>query len=61
MLVTKNTRAKRTGQWIGCPYCPALHHVYHFAWSELTCTCCETSVPKLQWHLHETKFKPAKV
>jgi uncharacterized protein (DUF983 family) len=51
MLVTKNTRAKKDGSYISCPHCPAVELVHHFAWSELTCTCCEKSVPKLDWQL----------
>jgi ribosomal protein S27E len=51
MLVTKNTRAKKDGTYIGCPSCPNMQRVYHFAWSELTCTCCKKSVPKQQWEL----------
>jgi hypothetical protein len=61
MLVTKNTRAKKDGSYISCPHCPAVELVHHFAWSELTCSYCKTSVPKTEWELLVTNFKSANV
>jgi len=49
--VTKYTRAGREGKCIECPDCQNQAVVWHFAWSALTCSECETSYPKYEWKI----------
>jgi len=47
--VTGKTRAPKQGKIIACPHCMECSRVYHFAWSGLQCSHCETMVDKSQW------------
>ena len=51
MNVTRYTRAGREGKCIECPECQNQAVVWHFAWSALTCSECETSYPKYEWKI----------
>ena len=48
-LITRHTRAPRTGAFIRCPYCQNVSLVRHFSWSALGCQHCGESVPKASW------------
>ena len=51
MNVTRYTRAGREGKCIECPNCQNQAVVWHFAWSALTCSECETSHDKYDWKI----------
>lgn len=48
-LITRHTRAPRTGAFIRCPYCQNVSLVRHFAWSALACEHCSEMVAKDRW------------
>jgi len=48
-LITRHTRAPRSGAFIRCPYCQNVSLVRHFSWSALACDHCSESVPKDRW------------
>lgn len=48
-LITRHTRAPRTGAFIRCPYCQNVSLVRHFSWTALTCEHCSESVDKCCW------------
>jgi len=48
-LITRHTRAPRSGAFIRCPYCDAVSLVRHFSWSALACTHCSEMVAKDRW------------
>jgi len=39
------------GKTIICPECGDDAHVYHFAWTAVTCDSCGADVPKHDWYL----------
>tara|TARA_B100001250_G_scaffold414318_1_gene451933 strand:+ start:4779 stop:4949 length:171 start_codon:yes stop_codon:yes gene_type:complete len=51
MNVNRYTRAGREGKCIECPDCQNQAVVWHFAWSALTCSECETSHDKYDWKI----------
>jgi ribosomal protein S27E len=48
-LITRHTRAPRSGAFIRCPYCQGVSLVRHFAWTTLTCDQCGEMVAKDRW------------
>jgi hypothetical protein len=48
-LITRHTRAPRSGAFIRCPYCQEVSLVHHFSWTALTCQHCSESVDKYCW------------
>jgi len=48
-LITRHTRAPRSGAFIRCPYCQEVSLVRHFSWTALTCEHCSESVAKDRW------------
>ena len=50
--ITKYARAnKYKGKHIMCPKCESIHKVYHFAWSALNCSNCDTMIDKSLWSI----------
>jgi len=41
----------QSGKTIICPECGDHAHVYHFAWTAVTCDSCGADVPKHDWYL----------
>jgi len=48
-LITRHTRAPKTGAFIRCPYCQGVSRVTHFCWSALGCEHCSEIVAKDRW------------
>lgn len=58
--VNKNTRAKKDGTQIICPYCTNAQKVYHFCWSALSCRECGKVIDKADWLIiRKSKYSPA--
>ena len=53
VAVDKNSRAKKKGSQIQCPYCEGETRVYHFDWTALICgkLRCQRIVKKDQWKI----------
>ena len=47
--VTGRSRAGKNGKNIMCPVCENVHRIHHFSWTSLTCTSCNSDVPKGEW------------
>jgi len=47
--VTSKTRAGWNGKIIFCPVCDDMTVIYHFAWSALYCSTCNSDVKKTDW------------
>lgn len=52
--VNSHTRAPKEGRWIKCPQCAKDHKVYHFGWSALNCTHCDTMIEKYDWYTEQS-------
>jgi len=51
--IKKYTRSDHDGKRIMCPVCEKQHTVYHFSWSSLTCSNCNSSISKYNWLLKQ--------
>ena len=47
--VNQSTRSGYKGREIICPMCDNVTTVYHFSWSSLNCTHCDTDIVKSSW------------
>jgi hypothetical protein len=61
-LITRHTRAPKTGAFIRCPYCECVSRVTHFAWSALGCPHCNEMVAKDRWsYCDRSEVAPAEI
>ncbi len=49
--IKKTARAGKRGKHILCPNCGSIHKVYHFGWSALNCSNCDTMIDKSLWSI----------
>ena len=63
--VAPSTRAGSSGKLIQCPNCNSIRRIYHFSWSALQCSQCNTMVDKYDWncesHGHKHNLAPQQV
>lgn len=49
--IKKTARAGKWGKHIMCPNCRSISKVYHFSWSALNCSNCDTMIDKSLWSI----------